>query len=110
MDLDAVVEASRDATAAVRAGQGPAFLEFNSLRLASHSTTARETRSRAELADLWARCPIRSFEAVLTARGQLDEARIAQLERDAEAAVAAAMAFADASPLPEPAEAMMDVW
>ena len=110
MDLDAVVEAAHSTAAAVRAGEGPAFLEFNSLRLARHSTTARETRSPDELVALWAQCPIQSFKSKLTMRGVLDEARIGELEHSVEAAVAAAAAFADASAYPEPGEATTDVW
>ncbi|HEV2650459.1 MAG TPA: thiamine pyrophosphate-dependent dehydrogenase E1 component subunit alpha, partial [Rhizomicrobium sp.] len=110
LDLDAVADAASTAVASVRAGQGPSFLEFTSLRLASHSTTARETRSRAELAALWAQCPIASYQKALTARGFLNADGIAELRRSVDAAVASAVAFADASPYPQPAEALTDVW
>ncbi len=109
LDLDAVVQASGRAAATVRAGHGPVFLEFTTLRLASHSTTARETRSRAELAEIWERCPIRSYQSTLTQRGQLNESRLTDLEHNVDAAVARAMAFADASSYPEAAEATSGV-
>jgi pyruvate dehydrogenase E1 component alpha subunit len=102
MDVAAVAEAACDAAAGVRAGHGPAFLECVSWRFASHSTTARETRDRAELAALRARCPIARGAAALP-----DEA--AAFAHEVAGIVAAAMAFAAASPMPDPAEALADV-
>jgi TPP-dependent pyruvate/acetoin dehydrogenase alpha subunit len=110
LDFEAVVEATGRAAATVRAGHGPVFLEFTTLRLASHSTTARETRSRAELAALWDHCPIRAYQATLSQRGLLSESRLAEIERSADAAVARAVAFADASSYPTAAEATTGVY
>jgi pyruvate dehydrogenase E1 component alpha subunit len=110
LDVEAVAEAAGVAVAGVRSGGGPAFLEFTSIRLARHSTTARETRGPAELTALWARCPIRAYAAKLTARGELDAARLAAIEHEAQAVAAGALAFAEASPYPAPAAALIDVW
>ncbi len=110
LDVEAVAEAAVLAAAGVRSGAGPAFLEFTSIRLARHSTTARETRSPAELKALWARCPIKAHAAKLTARGELDAAGLAAMERESEAAAARAARFAERSPHPAPAEVASDVW
>jgi pyruvate dehydrogenase E1 component alpha subunit len=93
----------------VRVGGGPVFVECESLRLAAHSTTARETRSREELAQLRLRCPIAIETTRLQALGMLDEATATALDRDVARAVEEAVAYADMSPYPDPAEALTDV-
>ncbi len=110
MTLDTVTAAAQEALDGIRAGGGPAFLEFESLRFASHSTNARETRPAAALAVIRARCPIQQFATALTDQGVLDADARAQLEHEVDARVAAAVAFADASPFPTPDEALTDVW
>lgn len=95
-DILAVAAALERAVAHVRSGAGPAFVECISVRLRSHSTTARESRTRAEVAVLADLCPIRR----LAARLELSPQEIAALEQDAVEATVAAMAFADSSPFP----------
>ncbi len=99
LDVEVVATAMKEAVEHVRSGAGPAFVECVSIRLRSHSTTARETRSRNELAALREFCPIKK----LTARLNLSAEAIAALEQEAADAAAAALAFADASPYPDPA-------
>jgi TPP-dependent pyruvate/acetoin dehydrogenase alpha subunit len=110
MDMDVVANAAREAVDWVRDRQGPAFLECISYRFASHSTTARETRSRAELEEIRARCPIVKQTAALLAAGIIDKDTEAELKREVADAVAAAAAFADAAKFPNTAEALTDVW
>lgn len=102
MDVGTVTDAAREAAAHVRSGHGPAFLECVSIRFLSHSTTARETRSKAVLAELRTQCPIRKQVATLG----LDAATVAGMEAEAAARVAEALAFADASPYPDPSEVL----
>jgi len=109
MDVLAVRDQAETFAARARAGDGPAFLECLSARFFSHSTATRETRSAAEMERLRARCPIRRLSATLIADGELDAAGLAALERDASARAAEALAFSDASPYPDPAEALADV-
>ncbi len=96
LDVSTVADAVADAAAGVRNGGGPAFIEAVSIRLRSHSTTARETRSREALSDLRLRCPI----AAEIARLDLTPDEIADMERKAEGEATSAMAFAEASPYP----------
>lgn len=110
MDVDTVGAAAREAADWVRSGRGPAFLECISFRFASHSTTARETRTRAELADIRSRCPILKLTSALRAANALDESGEAELKREVADMVAAAIAFADRSEYPNSAEALTDVW
>jgi pyruvate dehydrogenase E1 component alpha subunit len=109
MDLAAVAAAAAASTQLVRSGAGPAFLEFISFRFASHSTTARETRSRDELTSIRARCPIIRHAADLMERGELDREAYAQMDHAVSLQVAAAIDFADASEYPDPCEVLADV-
>ena len=110
LDPVAVAEAAGELLAGVRSGEGPAFLEVRSIRLGRHSTTARESRSKAELAELWARCPIRRMTSELLARGELTAAAQAKMEAEALERAAAALAWAAASPPPDADEALQHVW
>jgi pyruvate dehydrogenase E1 component alpha subunit len=109
LDVSAVAEAAGEAADFVRNGNGPAFLECSSIRLRSHSTTARETRSRNELAALREYCPIEREIAVLQARGQLDAARTKALRDEALRRALAAVAYADLSPYPDAYEVLTHV-
>ena len=106
----AVAEAAAALLAGVRHGEGPAFLEVTSVRLGRHSTTARESRPKAEVAALWARCPIRLLAAALRARGELSGEQEAALQAQARDLAAEAVAFAEASDFPSPEEALDHVW
>lgn len=105
LDVEGVAAALGKAVNNVRRGQGPAFVECISIRLRSHSTTARETRKRDELAELRTHCPIRRQ----IARLGLDADMVEALEREASDFAAAALAFAEASPYPSAAEVLNDV-
>jgi pyruvate dehydrogenase E1 component alpha subunit len=110
MDVAAVAEAAAMGAAHVRAGRGPYFLECLAHRFVSHSTSARETRTPEALAAIRALCPIAALEAQLRAGGVLDEAAESDLAAHAERVVTDAIVFAEASPWPQAAEAMTDVW
>jgi TPP-dependent pyruvate/acetoin dehydrogenase alpha subunit len=109
MDIDAVAAVASKALEHVRAKNGPAFIECISYRFASHSTTARETRSKAELARIKALCPIERQAGALRAAGVLNCDIEAELGRYAAATVAAALQFSDASEYPRAEEALTDV-
>lgn len=104
MDAVAVAEAAEGFVAHARAGRGPSFLECRSERFASHSTATRETRSAEAMAALRERCPIARLAA-----GLVNEAGLAALSGEIDAAVDAAVAFAEAAPWPDPDEALRDV-
>lgn len=106
LDVNAASAQIRSAADHVRAGNGPAFVELSSIRLRSHSTSARETRSREELAALRTQCPIEREIARLQADGLLDEATTAALRSEAQDRARAAMAFAEASPYPDAGEVL----
>ncbi|MFT8791178.1 thiamine pyrophosphate-dependent dehydrogenase E1 component subunit alpha [Komagataeibacter saccharivorans] len=109
LDVCAVADAATQAVQHARSGQGPAFLECVSIRMRSHSTTARETRSRAELAELHTRCPIRRYATVLMERGDLDAQQHERLSLEATIRADGALGIADASPYPDVEEVMLHV-
>lgn len=109
LDVQAVSAASDEACAHVRSGNGPAFLEFSSIRLRSHSTTARETRKRDELAQLRLRCPIEREIARMVTENLISAEHVEALRAEALDKAQGAMAFAEASPYPDPAEVLRHV-
>ncbi len=102
MDARAVRAAATAYAGAIRAGAGPAFLECTSRRFAAHSTNARETRGVAE------READRALDPIPRLLGETGLDPV-PLWAGADAAVAGAIAFAEASPFPDPAEAFADV-
>jgi TPP-dependent pyruvate/acetoin dehydrogenase alpha subunit len=109
MDLDTVSTAISDALKHVRAKKGPAFVECVSYRFSSHSTTARETRSREELAEIRALCPIVKQSRKLKEAGTLNGDTEHELDRLVADTVGAALKFSDASAMPREDEALQDV-
>ena len=105
LDVEGVAATLGEAAGRVRDGQGPAFVECTSIRLRSHSTTARETRKLSELAELATHCPIRRQ----VVRLGLDADAVEAIERDAEEFAALAMTFAESSPYPSAAEVLANV-
>jgi pyruvate dehydrogenase E1 component alpha subunit len=84
-----------------RAGEGPTFVECRTYRLTGHSGTADASYMPAdELAAAMARDPAPTFRGWLLAEDVLDEARLAAIEADVEAAVTDAFDFGFASASP----------
>jgi len=109
MDFEVVSAAAMAAAKSIRAGEGPAFLECVSERFAAHSTTARETRNKDELARIKTLCPIRREMERVRAAGLIAADAEKTFAEETEARVAEAFAFADASPHPHRDEALTDV-
>jgi pyruvate dehydrogenase E1 component alpha subunit len=106
MDVEAVERETRTAAEAVRSGGGPQFLEFRTYRFRAHSMFDPELyRSREEVVEWQARCPIERWTAALRARKALDDAALARMEQAAADEVADAVAFAEAAAL-EPVESL----
>jgi pyruvate dehydrogenase E1 component alpha subunit len=61
--------------------------------------------------DEWrARCPLVRLRARLTAEGRLDDVQAKAIEERVAAAIEDAVRFADASPWPQPEEALEDIF
>lgn len=107
-DLDEVTQVVGEAVAGARAGHGPAFVEFLTARLASHSTSTKEERSSEEMERLGARDPLPLYEQRLRSEGLLDEGLLASIQADVDEEVAAAERLVAAAPWPDGAEAVSD--
>ena len=104
MDVDAVLAAATTAVARARAGEGPTFLECRTYRFFGHHTAERtmklDYRTDEEIAAWRRRDPL-----TLAAAG-LDDAVRDRIDAEVEDALDEAVAFARASPLPDPADAL----
>jgi len=104
MDAEVVLAATAEAVARARAGEGPSLLEFSTYRFHGHHTFEIKARLRyrdeAEVAAWQARDPL-----------PLQESRVspsfrAQVDAEIEKILDDAVAFAVASPRPDPADAL----
>ena len=112
-DVEAVYEAARQAVSRARAGEGPTLLECKTWRRGAHAQ--REVpppeRRPADLIAHWeARDPIQTLEGRLFERGLLDAGAIDEIRREIDKTLDEAVEFAEASPFPEPEEALADVF
>jgi pyruvate dehydrogenase E1 component alpha subunit len=111
MDVEAVEDAARRAVLAIRAGDGPCFVEARTYRFRAHSMYDPELyRERAEVERWKERDPILAAEARLRARGLLDDAGMAALEASVAAEIEEAVAFADAGALEPVTDLLRDVY
>nr|NLI50102.1 pyruvate dehydrogenase (acetyl-transferring) E1 component subunit alpha [Propionibacterium sp.] len=110
MDVLAVHAAASEAVASVRDEGGPAFLELRTYRFRAHSMFDPDLyREPAEVETWKQRDPIPGLAARLRAAGALDDARLAALDAAADAEVADAVAFAEASDWEPVADLLTDV-
>jgi pyruvate dehydrogenase E1 component alpha subunit len=99
MDVEAVAEATERAVAFVRSGGGPAFLELRTYRFRAHSMYDPELyRDKGEVAEWRLHDPIKTLFDRMVADGQFEAGGLAAVERDVDAEIDDAVAFADDSP------------
>jgi pyruvate dehydrogenase E1 component alpha subunit len=112
-DAAAVHQAATEALARARAGDGPTLVEAMTFRIHDHSegleAIAGATRTDEELAGWRERDPIVLLRAQMLAGGA-DEAELDATDAEITAEVAAGLAFARASPPPDPATAATEMW
>jgi pyruvate dehydrogenase E1 component alpha subunit len=104
---------TEQAVARARRGEGPSLLECKTYRWHFHAMRAAvppETRPAAEIAAWKARDPIARFEHEVLERGVLSVPEIAAMRARVAADLAAAVAFAEASPFPEPRDLLVDMF
>jgi acetoin:2,6-dichlorophenolindophenol oxidoreductase subunit alpha len=109
-DIRAVHFTARDAVERARRGDGPTLIELTTQRFQGHSSGDPQVyRSREEVERLKReRDPIARLESELEAAGLF--AQRETLIAEVEAEVAAAVAFAEASPYPDPSEVSAHVY
>ncbi|TAH45285.1 MAG: thiamine pyrophosphate-dependent dehydrogenase E1 component subunit alpha [Betaproteobacteria bacterium] len=110
-DVEAVRDAARSATAAIRDNGRPFLLELATYRQRGHFEPDDQTYvDAAELAAWKARDPIERMKARLAAKDGFTTGDFAGLQARVAARIDAAAAFAQASPWPDPAELLTDVY
>jgi pyruvate dehydrogenase E1 component alpha subunit len=96
MDVIAVEVAARRAVAAVRAGEGPRFLECQTYRFRAHSMfDAQLYRDKAEVEEWKQKGPVLRFGHWLEESDMLEPAERARIESEIADELAAAVAFAE---------------
>ncbi len=105
-------EVGKEAVARARAGDGPTLIEAQTYRYQGHfgADDPLGYRSQEEEDYYEARDCINSLRAHIVDGDYANEADIEGIEEKALAAVAAATAFADESPFPDPSELTTDVY
>jgi TPP-dependent pyruvate/acetoin dehydrogenase alpha subunit len=110
-DVLVVYEAVRTAIERARAGQGPTFIECKTFRMTGHSAHDAAEYVPKELFESAARNdPVARLERLLLSDGTITADRIRQLEERITREIDEAVAFAEASPMPEGAEAVEGVY
>jgi acetoin:2,6-dichlorophenolindophenol oxidoreductase subunit alpha len=109
----AVYEAAKKAVERARAGDGPTLLECKTWRKHQHALrdVVNPDRRPPELIEYWtARDPIEGFERYLVDRGIMTADQLADVGQTVDQDLVDAVAFAEASPYPQPEEALEDVF
>ncbi|WP_353809494.1 pyruvate dehydrogenase (acetyl-transferring) E1 component subunit alpha [Agromyces sp. SYSU T00194] len=103
-DVLAVMAATRIALERARSGGGPTYIEAVTYRMGPHTTAddPKRYRTEEELEAWRRRDPIARLEALLRARGALDDGGASEIAREADAAAAAVRAACVGMPDPEP--------
>jgi pyruvate dehydrogenase E1 component alpha subunit len=110
-DVLAVYRTARAAVDRARAGAGPTLIECKTYRLCGHSRSdPRGYRTREEEAEWQTRDPLPRCRAWLLAQGICTENEANAIAQSVERTIDEAIAFAEASPEPQPADLYADVF
>jgi pyruvate dehydrogenase E1 component alpha subunit len=110
MDVLAVREAVAEATASIRAGNGPVILEMMTYRYRGHSMSdPAKYRSKEEVEAMRTEDPIERLKTLLLEQGMADESGLKDLEKDVRDICVAAAEFAEQTPEPDPSEVWTEV-
>jgi TPP-dependent pyruvate/acetoin dehydrogenase alpha subunit len=110
-DVLAVYDAVSRAAERARRGEGPSLIEAHTIRWVGHfEGDAQAYRSREEAAQGRRTDPIAQLARLLAQRGLLDEGHAERVRAQVAAEIEDAVVHAEASPLPEPAAALTDLF
>jgi acetoin:2,6-dichlorophenolindophenol oxidoreductase subunit alpha len=112
-DVLAVHEVIQQAVQRARTGGGPTLLECKTYRWRTHAEqrgNPADPRPHDEIDRAQRHDPIVTFGHRLQEDGIATAATLQQITREVESAIAEAVAFAKASPLPKPEDALLDVF
>jgi acetoin:2,6-dichlorophenolindophenol oxidoreductase subunit alpha len=115
-DVLEVYRFASEAVARARAGRGPTLLECKTYRWEGHVVGEQaflgrsSYRAEAEIEAWKKRCPIIRFEKILLEGAKASRDELDRIIKETAAEIEQAIAFARSSPLPDPAEALDDVF
>jgi len=110
-DVLAVRHAMTAAVKRARNGEGPTFLENMTYRMKGHFEGDQQKYRTTQEIDTWrGKDPIVRFARILTDEGILSDEKADQIHTAVRAELGEALAFAHNSPLPEPEDALTDVY
>jgi TPP-dependent pyruvate/acetoin dehydrogenase alpha subunit len=111
-DVIAVAEATRAAIERARSGGGPTLIEAITLVMGGGTVTneGRQWRTAAQMAEWSSRDPIGQLRRRLLADGMASDGDLRAIDEAAATEAAEATAFAAASPEPDPAQALSDLY
>jgi pyruvate dehydrogenase E1 component alpha subunit len=112
-DVLAVRKAAGEAIERARRGDGPTLVECKTYRWHFHAmrnAPPPETRPAAEIAQWKERDPIARLATDLIAQRVITESDLGGLNREVHVALQEAVAFADASPFPDPKDILVDLF
>jgi TPP-dependent pyruvate/acetoin dehydrogenase alpha subunit len=110
-DVLQVYATAREAIRRGRAGEGPSFIECKTFRMTGHSAhDAAEYVPKEVMERELKNDPVPRFESFLVSNGIVTERRIREMERAIEKEIDDAVAFAEASPMPEASTALQGVY
>jgi acetoin:2,6-dichlorophenolindophenol oxidoreductase subunit alpha len=111
-DAVAVYEAADEAVQRARAGGGPSLVECKTHRYYGHhqGDDTRRYRTEDEEREARERDPLEIFRSRVVQDGLLDEVELDEIDARSREALDQAVAFAEASPLPEPEELYTHVY
>ena len=112
-DVMEVHAITAEAVARARRGDGPSLIECKTYRWRFHAMRATlppDTRPSDEIASWKARDPIARFEQDLLDGGVLSAAEIVAMRQAVQGDLDEAVAFAEASPFPDPKDLLVDMF
>ncbi len=110
-DVFAVYEASGEAIARARRGEGPSLIEARAFRYHGHFVGDAQTyKTKEEVEGYKARDPIITFKKRVLEHRLISEAELARVDNRVKEAIEEAVRFAEKSPYPAPEECLADVY
>ena len=110
-DVFAIYEAGQRAVAHAREGLGPYLIECKTFRMTGHSAHDPADYVPKHLWEEWAqKDPIERMKRLMLERGWADQAALERISTSIRSEVDAAVAWAENSPFPDPAELLDNVY
>jgi len=110
-DVDAVYAVTQEAVARARAGGGPTLIEAKTMRMRGHAIHDGAEYVPADLLAAWeARDPVLTYGERLLEAGVTDTVELEEIGQRCAVEIAAAIAFAESAPLPDPATVTQGVY